>query len=149
MRKKKTGKSAPPRKSRKSTDAEMTRRVNEVYRQLIQRKTRPEILQYSAETWQVNTRQAENYIAKATALIKQQSAYDRDEELVMAVELMKHVIRKSLNVMDYQRTISAQREINSLLGLNAPVKSETKGEFILKSYAQFTPDDWDKPETED
>lgn len=109
----------------KGTNAEIDERVTEVYERLIRRESRASIVQFVAKKWGVNARQTDNYIARATELLKQQSAYDRNAELTMAVELMKHVIKKTLNVMDYQRTIAAQREINQLLGLYAPEKQET------------------------
>lgn len=133
MTRKTTKKAGTPRKSKKSDEAEITYRVNEVYKKLIQRSTRADILQYAAKEWQVNTRQTDTYIARATVLIKQQAAYDRDTELVMAVELMKYVIRKTLGVMDYQRTISAQREISNMLGLYAPQKSDNTIHIIDES----------------
>jgi hypothetical protein len=140
-------KKTPKPKVKKATKAEIIRRTLEVYRMLIKSSPRAEILQYASENWHITERQTDEYIARAREMLREQSVYDRDIELALGVEFLKLVRGKSFGVTDYQRSIAAQRVINNMLGLNAPEKREVSGELIVKSYAQFNPDDWDKPET--
>ena len=53
----------------KSTNAEISLRVNEVYGLLTRGYSRSQILQHSSEVWGVSGRMGDNYIAKARELI--------------------------------------------------------------------------------
>ena len=69
----------------KSTNAEMTARVNTVYGLLIKSYSRFEILQYAAEHWDVSERTADIYMQRARQLIAKDSEIERPEWLAAAI----------------------------------------------------------------
>ena len=70
---------------KKSTNAEIEERVNTVYKLLLQSYSRFEIVQYAANTWQVQPRQADEYLARARQLIAKDSEIERPEWLAAAI----------------------------------------------------------------
>lgn len=66
----------------KGTNAEVSQRVLEVQGLLLEGRTRHFILQYSAK-WQLEERQVDNYIAQATALIKEINSLSAADNLAL------------------------------------------------------------------
>ena len=85
------------KKYRKSTNAEITERVNTVYSHLIKSHSRFDILQYAAEHWDVSVRSADEYIARARKLIEQDSAITRPQFLAAAIRRLAEYEKKSMN----------------------------------------------------
>lgn len=112
-------------KPKKATAAEIDKRVDHVMGMLIGSAPRAEIVRYGSENWQVTDRQIDDYIAAARTNLKESAAYDRDEELALAIAQLKTVIYKAAKMMDFQRVLAARRELNQLLGLYAPPAKQT------------------------
>ncbi len=70
---------------KKSTNAEIEERVNTVYQLLLQSYSRFEIVQYAANEWGVQPRQADEYLARARQLIAKDSEIERPEWLAAAI----------------------------------------------------------------
>ena len=130
----------------KATDAEVTRRVNAVYKLLVLGTGRAAILQLAAGNWKVSERQGDEYIARAREILKEQTDRDKDRNLEMAMARMNEVYHQGMTAKNYKVAISAQIEINKLLGLYAPVNANVNlsGTVAVKGYANFSPDQWDK-----
>ena len=65
----------------KATNAEREARLNRIYSLLIAGATRYEILQYTADTWNLKSRATDAYIADANAMIAQEGEYYRFKPL--------------------------------------------------------------------
>lgn len=111
--------------TKRPTAAEYEQRITTVHGLLVKRKTRGYILKHAADNWQLAERRTDELIALATARIKESAQVDRDIELGLALETLKAVISKAVDLHDFQRVIAAQREINQLLSLYAAPAKQT------------------------
>src|SRR5262249_37419688 len=68
--------------------------------------------------WKLSDRQVDNYIASATKRIIEAGKTKRETELGKAILRMEQIYFLSISLQNFQSAISAQREINKLLGLN-------------------------------
>lgn len=114
--------------SEKSTNAEIVGRVTKVFDLLVLGSSRAQILQYVAEktTWGVNERQVGYYIEKANKKLEAAAEYHQKRELGKALTRLNILFMSCMKVQDYQRALAVQREINAMLGLNAPTKIEAE-----------------------
>ena len=92
---------------KKSTNAEMTSRVREVYGLLVKSNSRFEILQYAAEKWDVSDRTADIYIQRARELIQQDSDIERPQWLAAAIARLVKYEQKAGREDNLQTAIKA------------------------------------------
>ena len=92
---------------KKSTNAEMTSRVREVYGLLVKSYSRFEILQYGAEKWDVSDRTADIYIQRARELIQQDSDIERPQWLAAAIARLVKYEQKAGREDNLQTAIKA------------------------------------------
>ncbi|KAA0253406.1 MAG: hypothetical protein EDX89_14395 [Acidobacteria bacterium] len=109
--------------SRKATHAEVEERVTEVYILLIRGASRADILRHAADRWHLATRQAEDYLARANARLRELASFIHEEELGKARERLNDLYSKNYRVQSYRDALACQKELNELLGLY-PVKTE-------------------------
>jgi hypothetical protein len=131
----------------KATEAEMTRRINDVYKLLVLGYDRPYILQYASETWKASERSADDYMARARALIDAQAGRDREEHLKIALSRLDMIFGAAYVNGDYKDALGAQHQVNKIIGLYAPVNQTVtlSGAIDVKAYKGISPDDWDEP----
>lgn len=108
----------------KVTQIEMETRINTVYEMLLNGASRHAILQYCSKTWGISFRHGDTLIARANTLFEEQAAYVRERELGKAIHRLTALYMRTLAEKDYRGALSVQRELNTLLGLNAPARSE-------------------------
>ena len=66
----------------KNTNAEMNKRVNEIYSLILSRVNRTQILQYASKKWgEISDRTVDSYISKARDLIQKETAINRKDAL--------------------------------------------------------------------
>lgn len=104
---------------KKATAATIEQRVSVVHGKLLQCLPRAQIIQECMAEWNVRQRTIDGYIATASQRIKQSAAFDRDEELALAIQQLKDKLFKSDKVPDF---VAVRRELSLLLGLHAPAK---------------------------
>lgn len=119
-----TAKKLKPERPQKPTQAELSRRVNQVHQLLVAGISRATILQHASEKWGCSERTADDYMARARVRLEGGLSTDRASNLAIAIERMNSIYEKTMRVQDYQRAIAAQRELNQLMGLYAPVKQD-------------------------
>jgi len=137
----------------KSEKAEVERRITVVYMMIIKGASSAEIVQHAAQTWEIEARQAREYIRRANNELSRQAKIKRDVELGKALERMTSLYSSSLKLQDYRTCLSVQKEINTLLGLYAPTKVQVddwrseaieyirRGELSFEALAdEFDPD---------
>lgn len=132
----------------KATDAEILKRIAAVHKLLVAGAARASIVQYGSSQWNVTDRQVDDYIARAKETLKAQTDRDKDNNLAMAIARMQEIYQECKSAKNYKGAISAQIEINKLLGLYAPVNANVNlsGAVALKGYIGVSPDQWDKPD---
>jgi hypothetical protein len=108
-------------------DEEITQRVADVYVLLLNGTPRRHILQHAAKAWGVQTRQADEYIARASAEFKAQSALVYEQEHGKALARLDDLYYRAIKKDDIQRALEAQRERNKVIGLYAPTRTELTG----------------------
>ena len=123
-------------KKKKSTNAEILQRVNNVYIFMIKGASRQDIIQYSSDEWDVTERTADEYIRKARKYFDDRLKMQRDTELGQAVTRYDMLFQKALKVQDYKTAIQAQARIDKIRGLEIN-KTEITGKdgdaIILKT----------------
>ena len=103
-------------------------RVDKVLNWLLAGLTTAEIQKAAAKTdWGVNERQVRNYIHAANEELEHAAEYHRPRELGRAIMRLHGLFAKSLSVNDYARCLLHQKELNHLLGLAEPTRSEIAG----------------------
>jgi hypothetical protein len=81
--------------AKKGTNVEVDSRVNAVYDLLLQAYSRAQIVRHCAEEWDINERQAENYIARARKLQQEVADQHREEWFVAALARMQDCEREA------------------------------------------------------
>lgn len=122
--------------ARKSTDAQINKRVNEIYKWLLLEKGRQEILQLSA-SWKLSERTIDEYTARARERLeeKQQREIDKARERSRARWL--RLIEDAYSEGDLRTVATAQSALDKVDGVNAPEKVEHSGAI---TWAQFIAD---------
>jgi hypothetical protein len=119
----------------KATDAEILQRVATVHKLLVAGASRASIQQYAIKAWGLSESPVDVYIARAKESIKEQTDRDKENNLSMALARMNDIYQQCISAKNYKGAITAQVEINKLLGLYAPTKTEGTGEngaFVIK-----------------
>ena len=127
----------------KATKAEIERRVNAVYKLLINYASRGDICQYASTTWGVDVRTADRYIATATDRLKELTATERAEELGKAKALRYALIKEARQAGDRMQAHIFLTGFEKLYGLQAPSKVEHSGTLTLEQAAQLTDEELD------
>ena len=91
--------------AKKSTNAEIDDRVNQVYDLLLKAYSRTQIVRFCSESWDVGERQAENYMARARQLMQLDAELERPQWLAAAIARLQ----------DYERRASDKNQISIAL----------------------------------
>ena len=101
----------------KSTNAEISLRVNEVYGLLTRGYSRSQILQHSSEAWGVSGRMGDNYIAKARELIDADCNLSRPAFLAECLAGIRIIRQKAEAEKQHQTALNAIKLQAELTGL--------------------------------
>lgn len=101
-------------------------RVMQVADWLLVPYTSSEIVRLCATEWQVHRATAFEYIRKANELIVADNRDDLAAEIIKAKGRLERISRKAEEDKEYNASIAAQKELNRLMGLAAPEKTEVK-----------------------
>lgn len=105
----------------RSTDAIVLKRVNQIYDMLLLGFSRVQIIEFGLKNdWNVVDGTVDQYISKANKRYAEASAIVRNEQLGLAISRLNHLLQKNMSIQDYKTALSAQKELNALLGLYAP-----------------------------
>ena len=91
----------------KATNVEIDGRINAVYKLLLEGNSRTQILQYGAETWDLGTRQVEEYIKWARDHQRLDAELERPEWLHESLCALKDIQRKATNGKQYSTALKA------------------------------------------
>ena len=101
----------------KSTNAEISLRVNEVYGLLTRGYSRSQILQHCSEAWGVSGRMGDNYIAKARELINDDCNLSRHAFLAECLAGIRTIRQKAEAEKQHQTALNAIKLQAELTGL--------------------------------
>jgi hypothetical protein len=99
------------------TEAEIDQRVNAVYALLLRREPRQVIVQFAAEAWGVATRQADEYIARARDLMREEARRDREEARAEHLALRRDLFRRAYKAEAWYSAFQIAQDEAKLMGL--------------------------------
>ena len=103
--------------AKKSTNAELKLRVNEVYGLLTRSYSRAQIIQHASDLWQVTDRQADTYIARARELIDADCNLSRPAFLAECLAGIRAIRQKAEAEKQHQTALNAIKLQAELTGL--------------------------------
>lgn len=124
---------------KKSTDIEIAQRVEKIYYKLLNNYTRQEILRYcSSETdWNVSERQIDEYMARATKIIKDASKETYAEWLEKSKQQLAYLYKIACedgNITEARQIKMAENKILGYERLNIEHSGEIKAVDILSVF---------------
>jgi len=109
-------------------------RINIVYRLLLKGIDPVDIVQYCSKKteWGVGDRQIYKYIEKAYERLEENSKFVQTRELGRSLSRLHNLYSQSMAIQDYKTALAVQKEINTLLGLEAPKKLNVEGALTIE-----------------
>ena len=101
----------------KSTNAEVARRVTEVYGLLSQAYSRTQVLQYAAEKWEVSERTADEYIKRARESLEKDCELSRAQFLAELMQRLRTYETKAAQRGQMQVAVNSARLQAELVSL--------------------------------
>jgi hypothetical protein len=101
----------------KSCQNIVNERIAKISELMIEGKSRQNILQFNSENWNLSERQIDNYIGKATAIIKQELIKDSEFSLSKAIKRFEYIYQRAIETKDYRLAMQTNKEICTVQGL--------------------------------
>ena len=108
---------ATPKRPTKATKALVDQRVAEVYGLLSKAWSRQQVVQYAAENWDISTRQADEYIARAREMLEQDCQLSRQQFLAEALMRLRGYEQAAAKRGQMQVAVNSARLQAELIGL--------------------------------
>jgi hypothetical protein len=105
-------------------------RVNMVYALQLMGKRNKEIVSYIAKKYDIGERTVYNYIRKAKEQKDEDAKEYRDVALSEQVSQLRNLYEKNYKIQDFKECRGVLGQMSLLLGLNQPIKTESKIEHI-------------------
>jgi len=105
-------------------------RVNMVYALQLMGKRNKEIVSYIAKKYSIGERTVYNYIKKAKEQKDEDAKEYRDVALSEQVSQLRNLYEKNYKIQDFKECRGVLGQMSLLLGLNQPIKTESKIEHI-------------------
>lgn len=116
------------------TSLERDQRVNEVLTLILQGATTHEIKKYCKTKYDVNKSAVYDYIGDAKDILKEnfEKTFDVESFKAEIYNRLENLYRQNMDIDDLKECRNIIKDINLMLGLNAPVKSDltTLGQSI-------------------
>ena len=103
--------------AKKSTNAEVQLRINEVYGLLTRGYSRAQVLQHAADLWGCSVRQTDTYIARAREILEQDCEMSRPAFLAEALARLRLLEQRAEKRGQLQVAINSVRLQTELVGL--------------------------------
>jgi len=115
----------------RSSKAEVARRVAEIFPLvcdcLTLREIRAWVNQKTSWGAHISDAQLKRYLAEARALMKEAALYDREQEFGASRRRLERILARAAAKGDLRTMLTANRQLNELLGLGAPARLELCG----------------------
>ena len=110
----------------KATNAEIELRIKTIYEMTVEGCSRKYIVRYSAENWDINERQVDDYLKRVYDEIKETYNDDYKKSLLdKHVAQLEDLYVKNYTIEDFRECRNIIESKNKMLGLNAPDKIDT------------------------
>jgi hypothetical protein len=107
----------------KAEKAEISRRIEEVLRIIVDGAEHHDIVQYASEKgWGVGERQLRNYAARANELLARRMERDRDKLLARHISQRRNLYARAVNAADYRTALAVAKDEAALEALYPPKK---------------------------
>lgn len=105
--------------AKKGTKAEVELRVQTVYEMILKGATRPFIIRYAAEKWDLSERTVDEYMCRARDIIRE-TFEDRDRErlIIDTIAKLSDLYVKNYTIEDFRECRNILESRSKLLGLN-------------------------------
>lgn len=103
--------------AKKSDNAEIENRINQVYSLLLACHSTEKIVSYASQKWGINRAQTTRYIQRARKRMMEITAIQREEALAEELELRREIIRKAMDDKKYGLAMQAADSRAKLRGL--------------------------------
>lgn len=136
------------RKQAKATNAQVAKRLREVYDLLLSGSSRPEILEYAKTKWGLSGAQADSYIARVRKTYLAAVAEGREAALERHLALRRDMLQRARKAGDLNAELQIARDEAKLRDLYPVERRDvTSGGEPIKGYVGISPDDWDEPKS--
>lgn len=108
----------------KATETEVEDRVLQILESILEGGNTHEIVLHYSSLFSVSERQIYTYIQRANDKFKEYAKTEAKAEIGKAINRLNKLFNKSLQIMDFKTCLAVQRELNVMLGLNEPAKTE-------------------------
>jgi hypothetical protein len=123
----------------KSTNAEIELRIATIYEMVVKGCSRKMIVRYGSETWNITSRQIDDYLKLVYLEIKETYGQDYKEKLIeKQLAQLDDLYVKNYTIEDFRECRNLIESKSKLLGLNSAEKTEISlKEFSLKDVLKF------------
>ena len=123
----------------KSTNAEIELRIATIYEMVVKGCSRKMIVRYGSETWNISSRQIDDYLKIVYEEIKSTYGQDYKEKLIeKQLAQLDDLYVKNYTIEDFRECRNLIETKSKLLGLNEPDKqSISLNNFDLKDVLKF------------
>lgn len=123
----------------KSTNAEIELRIATIYEMVVKGCSRKMIVRYGSETWNITSRQIDDYLKLVYLEIKETYGQDYKEKLIeKQLAQLDDLYVKNYTIEDFRECRNLIESKSKLLGLNSAEKTEISlKEFSLKEVIKF------------
>lgn len=109
----------------KATDAEIELRISIIYEMVVKGCSRKYIVRYCAETWNIASRQTDEYLSRVYLEIKETYGQDYKEKLIeKQLAQLDDLYVKNYTIEDFRECRNLIESKSKLLGLNSAIKTE-------------------------
>jgi hypothetical protein len=128
----------------KSTNAEIELRIATIYEMVVKGCSRKMIVRYGSETWNITSRQIDDYLKLVYLEIKETYGQDYKEKLIeKQLAQLDDLYVKNYTIEDFRECRNLIETKSKLLGLNEPDKQNVNiNNFDIKAVISF-----DKPKS--
>ena len=112
----------------RSTDTEVGGRVYKIVELILEGYSNSDILQYSAENWEVQERMTRDYISRAKNIISENQQIEVREKMTVHNARLEMLLKRSLDRGDVKLSFDITKEIDSFNGLKS-LRSDQQGEI--------------------
>ena len=102
----------------KSSQSIVNKRIVVISEMIIEGKNRQNILQFNSENWNLSERQIDNYISKATSIIKSELIKDVEFDLSKAIKRFEFIYKRAIEMKDYRLALQTNKEICAIQNLS-------------------------------
>jgi hypothetical protein len=125
----------------KATDAEIELRISTIYEMVVKGASRKYIVRYCAETWNIASRQTDEYLSRVYEEIKETYGEDYKKDILSKqLAQLDDLYVKNYTIEDFRECRNLIESKSKLLGLNEPLKVSVSNFDISKLYDTETPE---------